>query len=80
MRARGSKVTDIVILVIAADDGANLKPLRPNMLKLYVPIIVAINKSDLSNSQTGKIKDELMRYELVQKVWVKRYLLKFQLK
>ena len=67
MRARGSKVTDIVILVIAADDG--VKPQTVEAIQhakaAKVPIIVAINKSDLPNSQIGKIKDELMRYELI---------------
>ena len=67
MRARGSKVTDIVILVIAADDG--VKPQTVEAIQhakaANVPIIVAINKSDLPDSQVGKIKDELMRYELV---------------
>ena len=67
MRARGSKVTDIVILVIAADDG--VKPQTVEAIQhakaANVPIIVAINKSDLPNSQVGKIKDELMRYELI---------------
>ena len=67
MRARGSKITDIVILVIAADDG--VKPQTVEAIQhakaAKVPIIVAINKSDLPNSKIGKIKDELMRYELV---------------
>ena len=67
MRARGSKVTDIVILVIAADDG--VKPQTVEAIQhakaAKVPIIVAINKSDLPGSQYKKIKDELMRYELV---------------
>ena len=67
MRARGSKVTDIVILVIAADDG--VKPQTVEAIQhakaANVPIIVAINKSDLPNSQIAKIKDELMRYELI---------------
>ena len=67
MRARGSKVTDIVILVIAADDGVNPQTVEAiqHAKAANVPIIVAINKSDLPNSQIGKIKDELMRYELV---------------
>ena len=67
MRARGSRVTDIVILVIAADDG--VKPQTVEAIQhakaANVPIIVAINKSDLPNSQIGKIKDELMRFELI---------------
>ena len=67
MRARGSRVTDIVILVIAADDG--VKPQTVEAIQhakaANVPIIVAINKSDLPNSQIAKIKDELMRYEFI---------------
>jgi translation initiation factor IF-2 len=67
MRARGSKVTDIVILVIAADDGVKPQTIEAiqHAKAANVPIIVAINKSDLPNSQIGKIKDELMRFELV---------------
>ena len=67
MRARGSKVTDIVVLVIAADDG--VKPQTVEAIQhakaAKVPIIVAINKCDLPNSNLGKIKNDLMRYELV---------------
>ena len=67
MRARGSRVTDIVILVIAADDGVKPQTIEAiqHAKAANVPIIVAINKSDLPNSQIGKIKDELMRYELI---------------
>tara|TARA_A100001011_G_scaffold199917_1_gene208198 strand:+ start:8028 stop:10223 length:2196 start_codon:yes stop_codon:yes gene_type:complete len=67
MRARGSKVTDIVVLVIAADDG--VKPQTVEAIQhakaAKVPIIVAINKSDLPNSNIEKIKNDLMRYELI---------------
>ena len=67
MRARGSKVTDIVVLVVAADDG--IKPQTIEAIKhakaAKVPIIVAINKSDLPNKNVSKIKNDLMRYELV---------------
>ena len=67
MRARGSKVTDIVILVIAADDG--VKPQTVEAIQhaqaAKVPIIVAVNKCDLPNSNIGKIKNDLMRYQLV---------------
>tara|TARA_B100002052_G_scaffold294963_1_gene320631 strand:- start:528 stop:2729 length:2202 start_codon:yes stop_codon:yes gene_type:complete len=67
MRARGSKVTDIVILVIAANDG--VKPQTVEAIQhakaAKVPIIVAINKCDLPGSNIGKIKNDLMRYELV---------------
>ena len=67
MRARGSKITDIVILVVAADDG--IKPQTVEAINhakaAKVPIIVAINKSDLPNKNVSKIKNDLMRYELV---------------
>ncbi len=67
MRARGAKVTDIVVLVIAADDG--VKPQTVEAIQhakaAKVPIIVAINKCDLSKSNIEKIKNDLMRYELI---------------
>ena len=67
MRARGSKITDIVVLVVAADDG--IKPQTVEAINhakaAKVPIIVAINKSDLPNKNISKIKNDLMRYELV---------------
>ena len=67
MRARGSKVTDIVVLVVAADDG--VKPQTIESIKhakaAKVPIIVAINKSDLPAADPQKIKNELLQYELI---------------
>ena len=67
MRARGSKVTDIVILVVAADDG--IKPQTIEAIQhskaAKVPIIVAINKCDLPNKNISQIKNELMKYELL---------------
>ena len=67
MRARGSKITDIVILVVAADDG--IKPQTVEAIKhakaAKVPIIVAINKCDLQEKNISKIKNEMMQYELV---------------
>ena len=67
MRARGSKVTDIVILVVAADDG--VKPQTVEAIKhakaAKVPIIVAINKIDLPGADIQKIKNELLQYELI---------------
>ncbi len=67
MRARGSKVTDIVILVVAADDG--VKPQTIEAIKhakaAKVPIIVAINKIDLPAADSQKIKNELLQYELI---------------
>jgi translation initiation factor IF-2 len=67
MRARGSKITDIVILVVAADDG--IKPQTVEAIKhakaAKVPIIVAINKCDLPEKNISKIKNEMMQYELI---------------
>ncbi len=67
MRARGSKITDIVVLVVAADDG--IKPQTIEAIKhakaAKVPIIVAINKCDLPNKNLSKIKNDLMQYELI---------------
>ena len=67
MRARGSKITDVVVLVVAADDG--IKPQTIEAIKhakaAKVPIIVAINKCDLPNKNISKIKNEMMQYELI---------------
>ncbi len=67
MRARGSKITDIVVLVVAADDG--IKPQTVEAIKhakaAKVPIIVAINKCDLPEKNISKIKNEMMNYELI---------------
>ena len=67
MRARGSKITDIVVLVVAADDG--IKPQTIEAIKhakaANVPIIVAINKCDLPEKNINKIKNEMMQYELI---------------
>ena len=67
MRARGSKITDIVVLVVAADDG--IKPQTVEAIKhakaAKVPIIVAINKCDLPEKNISKIKNDMMQYELI---------------
>ncbi len=67
MRARGSKVTDIIVLVVAADDG--VKPQTVEAIQhakaAKVPIIVAINKIDLPAADPQKIKNELLQYELI---------------
>ena len=67
MRARGSRLTDIVILVVAADDG--VKPQTIESIKhakaAKVPIVVAINKCDLPEADPKKIKNQLLEYELI---------------
>ena len=67
MRARGSKTTDIVILVVAADDG--LKPQTIESISHAkegkVPIIVAINKMDLSTADPDKVRTELLNHEVI---------------
>ncbi len=67
MRARGSKVTDIVVLVVAADDGVKPQTIEAiNHAKAAkVPIIVAINKCDLPAADPQKIKNDLLQYELI---------------
>ena len=67
MRARGANVTDIVILVVAADDG-----LKPQTIEAInhtraagVPMIVAINKVDKSGANAQKVREELLQHEVV---------------
>ncbi len=67
MRSRGSKLTDIVILIVAADDG--VKPQTIESIKhakaANVPIVVAINKCDLPDADPQKIKHQLLEHELI---------------
>ena len=67
MRSRGSKLTDIVVLVVAADDG--VKPQTVESIKhakaANVPIVVAINKCDLPDADPQKIKNQLLEHELI---------------
>ena len=67
MRARGSKLTDIVVLVVAANDG--VKPQTVESIKhakaANVPIVVAINKCDLPDADPQKVKNQLLEYELI---------------
>ena len=71
MRARGAQITDIAILVVAADDGVMPQTVEAiNHAKAAnIPIIVAVNKIDLPGANVDKVKQELMKYELVPEEW-----------
>jgi translation initiation factor IF-2 len=67
MRSRGAKVTDIVILVVAADDGVmpQTKEAIDHAVAADVPIIVAINKMDKSTANAKRVKEELMKLNII---------------
>ena len=71
MRARGAQITDIAILVVAANDGVMPQTIEAinHAKSAGIPIIVAINKIDLPDSNPDKVKQELMAYDLVPEEW-----------
>jgi translation initiation factor IF-2 len=71
MRARGANVTDLIVLVVAADDGV-----RPQTVEVInrakftnTPLIVAINKIDKENANVMRVKEELSKYGVITEEW-----------
>jgi translation initiation factor IF-2 len=71
MRSRGVSVTDIAVLVVAADDGVKPQTLEAikHLQSAKVPIIVAVNKIDKQDANVDSIKEELTKYNLVSEDW-----------
>ncbi len=71
MRARGAQITDIVILVVAANDGVMPQTMEAidHAKEAKVPIIVAVNKVDLPEANVDRVKQQLSEYDLIPEDW-----------